>query len=288
MKIHLLVAKPYSITENLEHVPLLKQFLKKARLTKTALHYFQQLFKLLNAKYHIDAPGIANLTALADGLPETGCWLRADPIALQVDWVHIYMLGNQHLEFSDAETQELSAQLIPYWNEQNLQWYLPHPKRGYVCLAEEACFSSYDPQKILGHSIRDYLPQGRWLQIFNEIQMLLHQKTKADALWFWGQGNLPNIPAHSRFNKIISNDPVAKGLALLSQIETIPLSENPENLFRFLDANSEYLISTETSENPNPILNSVLDAWHKKQISEINIYFENGESYHLSKKRWWF
>jgi hypothetical protein len=83
--------------------------------------------------------------------------------------------------------------------------------------------------------------------LLNELQMLLHQhpvneqreeqgRPTINSLWFWGNGEAP--PAfESPFSRVWSTDPIARGLARLSDT---PQEEVPQDAIQWLaDAGTE-------------------------------------------------
>jgi hypothetical protein len=79
------------------------------------------------------------------------------------------------------------------------------------------------------------LPQGDdalvWQRTMTEIQMLLHASPvnarrsekgllAVNSLWFWGGGELPAAVSASGWDRVVADDPLARGLARLYGLET--------------------------------------------------------------------
>jgi hypothetical protein len=286
--------------------------------------------KLIFRLWNIDpnsSLSIADLTALADNLPRDRYWLRTDPMSLQIDLVHIYLLGNMHLQLQAEEIQTYQDLLNSYLQDLQIRLITPHPRRWYFALDKAPQIHTQDPQTILGRAIFDYLLTGNeradWLRLFNELQMVLYtseiNKHRAqqglpsvDALWFWGEG----IPAQefwekevssknlsTKFIKIFSNMPMATGLAKINEIPCAELSIDFNQIVQQCEQPGHYLICADFSEftgnhnftthyNTEALLQEWLNTMQtllkKQQLSCIDFYPGDGYGYrYCAKHRWW-
>jgi hypothetical protein len=87
----------------------------------------------------------------------------------------------------------------------------------------------------MGRRVGEVLPQGEdalvWQRTMTEIQMLLHASPvnarrgeqgllTVNSLWFWGGGVLPQAGGVCDWDRVIADDPLARGLARLQGLET--------------------------------------------------------------------
>ncbi|KXS33158.1 MAG: 2,3-bisphosphoglycerate-independent phosphoglycerate mutase [Candidatus Gallionella acididurans] len=146
-----------------------------------------------------DEAPIAPISAAFDGLA-AGCWMRADPVNLNLQRDRLLMSA---VQAGSAEAAALSASLNEHFAGQGLEFFAPHPQRWYVRLGELPRIRTTPLSQALGGDVRGALPGGadasRWHQLFNEIQMLLHAHPLNEAreargeptinsVWFWGGG----------------------------------------------------------------------------------------------------
>jgi hypothetical protein len=146
-----------------------------------------------------DEAPIAPISAAFDGLA-AGCWMRADPVNLNLQRDQLLMSA---VQIDNGEAVALSASLNEHFAGQGLEFFAPHPQRWYVRLGELPRIRTTPLSQALGGDVRGALPGGadasRWHQLFNEIQMLLHAHPLNEAreargeptinsVWFWGGG----------------------------------------------------------------------------------------------------
>jgi hypothetical protein len=154
-----------------------------------------------------DAP-VAPISAAYDGLA-AGCWLRADPVNLDLQRDRLLLTG---VQVDSGEAAALCASLNEHFAGQGMEFSAPHPQRWYVRLDALPRIRTTPLSQVIGGDVRGVLPAGedsaRWHRLFNEIQMLLHAHPLNDAreargeptinsVWFWGCGcdTLPAKPA---------------------------------------------------------------------------------------------
>jgi len=145
-----------------------------------------------------DAP-IAPISAAFDGLA-AGCWLRADPVNLNLQRDRLLLAG---VQVSSDEATALCASLNVHFAGQGMEFFAPHPQRWYVRLDTLPQMRTTPFSQVIGGDVRRVLPSGadaaRWHQLFNEIQMLLHahplnearearSELPINSVWFWGGG----------------------------------------------------------------------------------------------------
>ncbi len=180
-------------------VPMLEKLLsrgRKVKLQDAALEDF--LCEKFVVPYTNGAP-IAPLSAAFDGL-EQGCWLRADPVHLNLQRDQLRLSG---VAVSGDDALALCASLNTHFAEQGLTFFAPHPQRWYINLDRLPDIRTVPLSQVLGSNVLGALPVGddalRWHQLSNEIQMLLfaHPVNQAreargelaiNSVWLWGAG----------------------------------------------------------------------------------------------------
>ncbi|MHB1237117.1 MAG: hypothetical protein ACYCY7_06100 [Gallionella sp.] len=171
-----------------------------------------------------DQAPIAPISAAFDGLA-AGCWMRADPVNLNLQRDQLMMSA---VQAGNGEAVALSASLNEHFAGQGLEFFAPHPQRWYVRLGELPRIRTTPLSQALGGDVRGALPGGtdasRWHQLFNEIQMLLHAHPLNEAreargeptinsVWFWGGGCGHNIKLQKNYGSVSSDDVLAEMFA---------------------------------------------------------------------------
>ena len=120
------------------------------------------------------------------------------------------------------------------------------PSRWYIKLSEQPSVLTTELNEVIGRDIHRFMGTGegrqQWIQLMNEVQMLLHDcdvnserenrgELIVNSLWFWGAGQLPDI-IQRKWSSLSSDEPVAKGLAMLSGT---PLDDLPETADEILN-----------------------------------------------------
>jgi hypothetical protein len=197
-----------------------------------------------------DVP-IAPIAAAFDGLA-AGCWLRADPVSLNLQRDQLLLSG---VQVGGGEAAELCASLNVHFAGQGMEFYAPHPQRWYVRLNDLPRIRTTPFSQVIGGDVRGALPTGadaaRWHQLFNEIQMLLHAHPLNDAreargeptinsVWFWGGGcDLNAAPLQKIFDNVISDDVLVEMFAATADI---PFTAWPEQ-WSAEDCNGKQLLA---------------------------------------------
>ena len=145
-----------------------------------------------------DAP-VAPISAAFDGLA-AGCWLRADPVNLNLQRDQLLLAA---VRAGSEEAAALCVSLNAHFAGQGMEFFAPHPQRWYVRLDRLPLMRTTPLSQVIGGDVRKVLPTGKdaahWHQVFNEIQMLLHShplnevreargEPPINSAWFWGGG----------------------------------------------------------------------------------------------------
>src|SRR5450759_5436099 len=154
---------------------------------------------LFDIPFQGEAP-IAPISAAFDGLA-AGCWLRADPVNLNLQRDQLLLAG---VQVGSEEAAALCASLNAHFAGQGMEFFAPHPQRWYVRLDALPLMRTTPLSQVIGGDVRGALPSGaeaaRWHQLFNEIQMLLYAhplneareargESTINSVWPWGGGS---------------------------------------------------------------------------------------------------
>src|SRR5450759_922275 len=157
------------------------------------------LCELFDIPFQGEAP-IAPISAAFDGLA-AGCWLRADPVNLNLQRDQLLLAG---VQVGSEEAAALCASLNAHFAGQGMEFFAPHPQRWYVRLNALPLMRTTPLSQVIGGDVRGALPSGaeaaRWHQLFNEIQMLLYAhplneareargESTINSVWPWGGGS---------------------------------------------------------------------------------------------------
>lgn len=179
---------------------------------------------------------VAALSALGDGLdPSTGWWLRVDPVHMVADRDQLYLSASTTLVLEQAEADAFVAELNRLYADDGWRFFAVTSQRWYLRLPEALSMRSTPTLKAIGSRVGDVLPQGEdalyWQRVMTEIQMLLHSSTvntrraeaglmEVNSLWFWGGGELPDAEHTPRWQRMLAQEPLARGLSLSHGIIT--------------------------------------------------------------------
>jgi hypothetical protein len=218
-------------------MPALQTLLSKGRREPLPADLTSCLFDLfhLQAEAGRDRP-VAALGALGEGLDAAGgWWLRADPVHMVADRDQLYLSASSALEVTRSEADELVAELNRLYAEDGWQFIAATSGRWYLRLPRPLAMRTVPTAVAMGRRVGEVLPQGDdalvWQRTMTEIQMLLHASPvnarrsekgllAVNSLWFWGGGELPAAVSASGWDRVVADDPLARGLARLYGLET--------------------------------------------------------------------
>ena len=173
---------------------------------------------------------VAALTALLDGLPaESGTWLRADPVHLQLQRSRTLVLAAPALEINTAEADALAATLNKHFAADGIHLAAARPERWYLTHGEAAAVIAPTLSAVAGRPLPRAQSAGRWHPWLTECQMLLHDHPvniareqrgapAINSLLLWGSGSRPAVPGR-HFSHVWSTNPLALSLAVQSGAE---------------------------------------------------------------------
>ena len=172
-------------------------------------------------------------------------WLCLDPVRLRFEQRSLVVDDPQQLELSSEESAALAVSLAPTFAGLG-QLEVVSPRLWNLrLLAGAPAFQ--DLPDAAGRAAAPLPPDAAyapWRLAINEAQMILHAhpvnqaraaagQPVVNSLWPWGGGHLPEpgTPTHTRtgaaaHDALWSNDPVARGIARLLQIDGATLPAN--------------------------------------------------------------
>ena len=183
---------------------------------------------------------VAPYTLLADGgAPERHYWMRADPVHLHVARDSLVLADSAAFDVSRAESEALVETLNHHFG-QTMLFYPLRPARWYVRLEKAPDMQTTPAAAARGAALDEKLPSGpdamRFHALMNEAQMLLHEhpvnaereargEPALNSVWFWGGGVIDAAKAQP-FSAVITDDPLARGLALAAGIRALALPKD--------------------------------------------------------------
>ncbi len=215
MKLTLLVAdlippEAFISRRDLPAMPGLQALLAQSLLTQSGGRFLEEAcLGELGLKVIYTNP-IAPLTLLADGgEPGEDCWLRADPVHLNVSRDNVQLMDSHVIEPSIEEANALAATLNAHLANDGLQIEVRDAARWYLRIPPEEMPDTTPLWKISGSSVFEHLPSNdggkiNWRALQNELQMLLNDhpvnaareaagKLPINGIWFWGAGSFAEI-----------------------------------------------------------------------------------------------
>ena len=178
---------------------------------------------------------VAALThaSMTGNMPEAGSyWLRADPVTMQADMVRVFMTACGFADCNPSERAMLSGVIRDALALEAID--LPDSPAPWSFRLDAPLEFEFTPlHEALGMDVSEALPNHvsarAWKRIMTDIQVDLHQcavnaqrradgRREINSVWFWGGGSMPE-PLARTFETVVSNDPVSRGLGMLSDAE---------------------------------------------------------------------
>lgn len=254
-----LLPSPPAVTGNdLPDCRTLNQLLARADHEDCSPDYYQLLFDLFGMPVTGDSDHpVAAVSYLADTGNRPEYCLRADPVHLSASGEGIVLLDNAMIALEAAEAESIAADLKPWLDEINAELHVPHPSRWYLSFHEPPQIRTTPLARVIGRDVSMALPDGsdrtRWRQLFNELQMVLHNasvnkarekhgRLPVNSLWFWGLGALPP-KGLAEFDACFSDDPFVRGLAALHDIPAAALPASVAELQKQVGTASRILVT---------------------------------------------
>jgi hypothetical protein len=320
--LHLVVPElfsEYAIVTPAPRLNALETLLSRAHISEWASpKLMPTLLTLFDLPTHGELP-IASLTYLGDtqdnGNPKI--WLRADPVHLYAHHDRVLLFDISSMStLTPAEADGLLNDLNAFYREDGLYFLAPTPTRWYLAIPTLPQLTTTPLPDVLGKDIYDYLPSGTdhliWRQRLNEIQMLLSRNPinltreaqgqfPINSLWFWGLGQLPSPPSR-RWTHVWSHDPLAQGLACLTQTPHTPAPEIATTWLTQLPVGEHLVILSAPAlteiEHWSAWINHLESTWFApllnaltaRHLSSIILYPCDNQTFYLTSARarhWW-
>lgn len=153
--------------------------------------------------------------------------LCADPVHLAPGRDGMVLFDSGHFSLQQAELAALSAAIKPLLKASGYRLETPALNRWYLLSKQPFGITTSALYNVAGGDIGQHLPAQRgWRQLFNELQMLLHEcdvnqarETRGElpinSLWFWGESDMPTLesPDNEKSATWFTHEACAAGLA---------------------------------------------------------------------------
>ncbi|MBA2410176.1 MAG: hypothetical protein H0V62_10535 [Gammaproteobacteria bacterium] len=246
-------------------------------------------------------------------------WLCADPVNLKADMTSVYLRGSGSLNITELEARGLGEIFATHFAGSGLALEITSRAYWHLRLPATSGVTTHAQRQVMGQAVQTCLPAGpdaaRWGSFLNETQMLFHgceinraresrNEPIINGLWLAGAGPLP---ARERLRVTVaavwSDDPLARGLARLADIETKPAPATLDGLLSAATRDA-HLVTLENLLSPAryddfSVWCSAMTALEKDwfeplarairngQVTECNIYDCLGGRYRIDRARQW-
>jgi len=287
-------------------LPNLQKLLARAEVHANPSQNLETLFFNFFSLPHTAELPIAALTGLADGLAtDDGYWLRLDPIELRTSLAAVYLLGNEHLAVPPY-LKNLLTQLQTLAAADDLEFFAPSAKRWYLKTQHDPQIKTFPPDELIGKDISKYLPVGAkqtyWRKLLTEIQMLMLLQSQSpqsygqsgemlNAVWLWGEGQLPARPTITPLWQYIwTDDVLVQGLAQFTQTPAANLPARLNDCLKKMVSGS-YLITLQPSLRlvDAALLEQnwfapLVAALKTKQLTNLDLYVGDNNFYRITQR----
>lgn len=290
---------------------VLSKWLSRSNKTQTsANNYYAQLAELFSIDKNYSITHASALTDQCDC--SKGFWLRADPVHFKADLDHAILIDHQQLDILQSEADALVDAFNAHFKEDGVKLLSTHPYRWYLYSEQQLDIETTRLENSVGRNVNHFLPEGeyalKWRSFLNEAQMLFHMhdvnaqreqqgKLTINSLWLWGEGLSNQLPATASYNWVMTNEPVAQGLAISSACKIVPVDTSIDHL---LEHKSHGLIvlddimgaaSYGDVQACSDAIDFICQQWieplnnylKKGFITEINLYSANGQLFKITK-----
>lgn len=188
---------------------------------------------------------MAAVAAKADGLNEEGgSWVVAAPVHLVLQRDAFSLYPEAPIKLSAHEAAAYQVKLNEHFQTDGIQFKVGRSGQWYVHVKDQGMFSDFDglthPSHALGQKIDAFMPKHaeahQWLQLQNEIQMLLFDSAEnqvreqlgqlpVNSVWFYGAGVISANHQPESDICYLSSAPFYQGLAQQAQASCEELPE---------------------------------------------------------------
>ncbi|WP_455366297.1 hypothetical protein [Kaarinaea lacus] len=307
----------------------LELLIARARKNKTTYH---NLDTTLGGLFDLPVDTVTPLpaAALAHSLQhETSpdrWYMHCDPVVIQPNRDHLMLLGNDMLDYSKQEAEQIISDINTTYHDQPWQIKMLSPRHWVMEMPEAPAINTHAINSVVGRKINDFLPYGEeakpWHALMNELQMLLHSHpvnqsrtmsgmAAANSVWFWGEGVLPKLTGEAtspRWVQCWSQHTSTLALARLKSIPRIGLPDNAEVWLEQAITSGQHLVVIDSLDAPVVTMDPVAwwqvlwqlnEQWFAPllaalrgngALAKITLLSADGWSYELTPplaKRWW-
>lgn len=155
-------------------------------------------------------------------------WLRADPVYLQAEMHGARIMAWDNLALSNSEQAQILSALRPVFGDFGFEFSASRHGFFYIRALHGSPIPVFtSAPDLLGCDLAEHMPTERkWLALFNECQIILHNhplnverakigQVPINGLWFWAQGEQP-IAVNHYFIEVHSDNIDIKALAKFS------------------------------------------------------------------------
>ncbi|MBA2491944.1 MAG: hypothetical protein ACR2KU_08110 [Gammaproteobacteria bacterium] len=187
-------------------------------------------------------------------------WLCADPVNLKADVASVYLRDSGSLSITESEARGLGEIFATHFAGSGLALEITSRAYWHLRLPSTARITTHAQRQVMGRAVQACLPAGpdaaRWRSFLNETQMLFYGcdlnrlrenrgKPIINGLWLAGPGPLPERERLSvSVDAVWSDDPLARGLARLADIDTKPAAASLDDMLSGA-ARGAHLVSLE-------------------------------------------
>lgn len=281
------------------------------------------VFDLFNIQVDRDKDlPVAAITRVLDlGIIDSGWWLRADPVHLELDHDRLILADGAVLHVTQEEAERLVAEMMEVYADEGWVLRAAQPDRWYLKPPQEPSIKTTPLPTVVGRDVHPFLPQGEdskaWHTFLNEVQILLHTasvngererrgKLSINSVWFWGGGRLPEL-RHVQWSKVWSAEPVSLALARLSGTPRAVPPANATGWLKHTDVPGQHLLVLDEGrravqyddiESWQTFIQNLetnwaaplLEAVQTKTVQSVTFYTESGQRFRFTPKgikRWW-
>lgn len=258
---------------------------------------------------------MAPYSALGDGLDPAGdYWFCLAPLHLQLQRDSFAALHHPGPR-APAHAADLLRALNAHFAEDGMRFHVSISGRWYLSLPQPVDMQTTPLHQVLGRDIAQCMPVGRealpWHRWMNEVQMLLHDhpvnqaleasgNLPVNSLWLWGGGMMSAPAADSAAFHVISDEPLARGLAQAGGGVAMPATGFANAWFDDADVDRMYLVLLDMahlSTSPDSAktldhawLAPLLQALRERRVYRLGLHLATGRavnSYELRPADFW-
>jgi len=230
-----------------------------------------------------------------------GNWMLVDPIYLHPDRDHLLVFDASTLSIQAQESKALVDSLNDLYRPDGWLFYAISASQWLVQVPTWYAFQAPALADIRGKSLAASLPTGadsRFLvNRLNEIQMLFQghavnekrleqEQPPINSIWLSGLSRLTEPNPACRYNRVLSNRALVRGIADWSGLE-------PESLPEPLSGALEDLAEGHTLIDCGPagidpcvsLLENAINDLRRRRLTDLYLYPGDGYAYHLQRSQ---